>query len=89
MEKSIDGVNFEPWQYYAISGGECLRMYGKVEATKMESFASDDEATCTTYYSSLEPLRDGEIHTSLINGRPSALNPSRELMVNSLKKRFI
>ncbi|PIK46886.1 putative laminin subunit alpha-2-like [Apostichopus japonicus] len=88
LEKSIDGVTFEPWQYYAISHAECLRAYGKVGATRMESFRADDEVICTTYYSNIEPLRDGEIHTSLINGRPSAMNPS-QLLMEFMSARFI
>ncbi|KAJ8033997.1 Laminin subunit alpha-2 [Holothuria leucospilota] len=88
LEKSVDGTMYEPWQFYAISDAECLRAYGKTAAVRMEEFTSDDEVICTSYYSSLEPLRDGEIHTSLINGRPSALNPSPTLM-DFMSARFI
>uniref|UniRef100_A0A672UXB2 Laminin subunit alpha-2 n=1 Tax=Strigops habroptila TaxID=2489341 RepID=A0A672UXB2_STRHB len=39
-----------------------------------------DEVICTSYYSKIHPWRNGEIHTSLINGRPSADDPSRVLL---------
>lgn len=40
---------------------------------------------CTSYFSKLDPLENGEIHTSLINGRPSAESASEVLQVNKEK----
>ncbi|XP_038056132.1 laminin subunit alpha-2-like [Patiria miniata] len=80
LEHSIDGINFNPWQYYAISDVECLRLYGIAPAIGMHRFIRDDEVICTSYYSQLEPLSNGEIHTSIVNGRPSRRNPSETLM---------
>lgn len=30
LERSVDGVTFLPWQYYALSDGECLARYGSI-----------------------------------------------------------
>ncbi|XP_062980764.1 laminin subunit alpha-2 isoform X3 [Elgaria multicarinata webbii] len=80
LERSLDGVNYEPWQYYAITDTECLTRYNISPRTGPPSYAKDDEVICTSYYSKIHPLENGEIHTSLINGRPSADDPSPALL---------
>uniref|UniRef100_A0A3B4ARG9 Laminin subunit alpha-1 n=1 Tax=Periophthalmus magnuspinnatus TaxID=409849 RepID=A0A3B4ARG9_9GOBI len=72
LERSLDGVSFEPWQYYAISDSECLSRYNITPRLGPPTYKSDTEVICTSYYSRLNPLEHGEIHTSLINGRPGA-----------------
>ena len=34
------------------------------------TYRTDNEVICTSFYSKLDPLEEGEVHTSLINGRP-------------------
>uniref|UniRef100_A0A8C6VI31 Laminin subunit alpha 2 n=1 Tax=Naja naja TaxID=35670 RepID=A0A8C6VI31_NAJNA len=80
LERSLDGNNYEPWQYYAITDTECLTRYNITPRTGPPSYAKDDEVICTSYYSKIHPLENGEIHTSLINGRPSADDPSPTLL---------
>ncbi|XP_069778449.1 laminin subunit alpha-1 isoform X2 [Narcine bancroftii] len=80
LERSIDGVKFEPWQYYATSDTECLTRYNIIPRIGPPTYKRDDEVICTSYYSRLVPLEHGEIHTSLINGRPSADDPSPTLL---------
>ncbi|XP_072852967.2 laminin subunit alpha-2 [Pogona vitticeps] len=80
LERSLDGVNYQPWQYYAITDTECLTRYNIPPRTGPPSYAKDDEVICTSYYSKIHPLENGEIHTSLINGRPSADDPSPALL---------
>ncbi|XP_044280734.1 laminin subunit alpha-2 isoform X5 [Varanus komodoensis] len=80
LERSLDGVNYQPWQYYAITDTECLTRYNISPRTGPPSYAKDDEVICTSYYSKIHPLENGEIHTSLINGRPSADDPSPALL---------
>ena len=61
LERSLDGRNYEPWQFYATSTSECLdafRIYGR---DGKPVFNSDDEVTCTSYYSKLYPLEGGEV----------------------------
>ncbi|CAJ1078287.1 laminin subunit alpha-2 isoform X2 [Xyrichtys novacula] len=88
LERSIDGVTFEPWQYYAITDTECLTRFNINPRTGTPSYTRDDEVICTSYYSKIHPLENGEIHTSLINGRPSADDPSPTLL-NFTSARYI
>ncbi|KAG8011413.1 Laminin subunit alpha-2 [Nibea albiflora] len=71
LERSIDGVTFEPWQYYAISETECLTRFNITPRRGTPSYTRDDE-----------------IHTSLINGRPSVDDPSPTLL-NFTSARYI
>eukprot|EP00079_Xenopus_tropicalis_P016422 XP_004915294.1 PREDICTED: laminin subunit alpha-1 isoform X1 [Xenopus tropicalis] len=80
LERSVDGVEFMPWQYYAISDTECLTRYNVTPRIGPPTYKRDNEVICTSYYSRLVPLEHGEIHTSLINGRPSADDPSPALL---------
>ncbi|XP_067342410.1 laminin subunit alpha-1 isoform X1 [Channa argus] len=80
LERSLDGKIFEPWQYYAISDSECLTRYNITPRLGSPTYRSDTEVICTSYYSRLNPLEHGEIHTSLINGRSSSADPSSELL---------
>uniref|UniRef100_A0AAY4A3J5 Laminin, alpha 1 n=1 Tax=Denticeps clupeoides TaxID=299321 RepID=A0AAY4A3J5_9TELE len=80
LERSLDGKKFEPWQYYAISDTECLTRYNITPRLGPPTYKRDDEVICTSYYSRLVPLEHGEIHTSLINGRPSADDLTPELL---------
>ncbi|XP_051046860.1 laminin subunit alpha-1 [Phodopus roborovskii] len=80
LERSVDGVKFKPWQYYAVSDTECLTRYKITPRRGPPTYRADNEVICTSYYSKLVPLEHGEIHTSLINGRPSADDPSPKLL---------
>ncbi|XP_037606029.1 laminin subunit alpha-2 isoform X8 [Sebastes umbrosus] len=88
LERSIDGVTFDPWQYYAITDTECLTRFNINPRRGPPSYTRDDEVICTSYYSKIHPLENGEIHTSLINGRPSAEDPSPTLL-NFTSARYI
>ncbi|XP_042555133.1 laminin subunit alpha-1 [Dipodomys spectabilis] len=80
LERSVDGITFSPWQYYAVSDSECLTRYNIIPRRGPPTYRADDEVICTSYYSRLVPLEHGEIHTSLINGRPSADDLSPRLL---------
>ncbi|XP_072107642.1 laminin subunit alpha-2 isoform X2 [Mobula birostris] len=80
LERSIDGITYKPWQYYAITDTECLTRYNIVPRAGNPIYVADDEVICTSFYSKIHPLENGEIHTSLINGRPSAEDPSSTLL---------
>ncbi|CAB1341121.1 unnamed protein product [Coregonus sp. 'balchen'] len=80
LERSMDGVEYTPWQYHAISDTECLTRYNITPRLGPPTYKRDDEVICTSYYSRLVPLEHGEIHTSLINGRPSADQLTPELL---------
>ncbi|XP_059205207.1 laminin subunit alpha-1 [Centropristis striata] len=88
LERSLDGVTFDPWQFYAISDSECLTRYQMTPRLGPPTYKSDTEVICTSYYSRLNPLEHGEIHTSLINGRPGADDLTSDLL-NFTSARFI
>ncbi|GIX96619.1 laminin subunit alpha-2 [Caerostris extrusa] len=80
LERSLDGIIYKPWQYYALSDNECWEVYGIRPTIGQPHYRMDDEVICTSYYSKLNPLENGEIHTSLVNGRPGVDGPSSKLM---------
>ncbi|KAM9337101.1 laminin subunit alpha-1 [Symphorus nematophorus] len=88
LERSLDGVTFDPWQFYAISDSECLSRYNVTPRLGPPTYKSDTEVICTSYYSRLNPLEHGEIHTSLINGRPGADDLTSDLL-NFTSARYI
>ncbi|KAH9363655.1 hypothetical protein HPB48_013661 [Haemaphysalis longicornis] len=88
LERSIDGVFYRPWQYYAVSDGECWEAYGIAPTPGQPVYKSDDEVICTSFYSSITPFEDGEIHTSLISGRPGAEEFTEKLM-DFTKARYV
>lgn len=61
LERSSDGVTFEPWQYYAITETECLTRFNINPKTGPPSYARDDEVICTSFYSKIHPLENGEV----------------------------
>lgn len=79
LERSLDGVEWAPWQFFALTDEECWRAFGVEPRRGKPSYRYDDEVICTSYFSALDPLQDGEIHVSLVNGRPGASGPSRTL----------
>ncbi|PAV75919.1 hypothetical protein WR25_01227 [Diploscapter pachys] len=70
LEKSLDGKEYMPWQYFAISDAECMRQFGVPATIGVPRFKRDDEVICSSYYSKLLPIEDGEVHVSLVNDRP-------------------
>ncbi|XP_046413773.1 laminin subunit alpha-1-like [Neodiprion fabricii] len=79
LERSLDGSNFFPWQYYAPTDEECWTRYSVPPVTGKPTYVSDTEVVCTSSYYRPTPMENGAIHTYLINGRPGALNHSSEL----------
>lgn len=79
LERSVDGLHYKPWQYYAIRDSDCWDIYGIRPTVGKLQYRTDNEVLCTSQYSKLNPLENGEIHTSLVNGRPSADEPSHSL----------
>ena len=69
LERSVDGVKFSPWQYYAVSDTECLTHYNITPRRGPPTYRADDEVICTSYYSRLVPLEHGEVRRPLPAGR--------------------
>lgn len=61
LERSVDGSTYMPWQYFAMSDKECEEAYRKRATVGVPSFLRDDEVICTSRYSALNPLEDGEV----------------------------
>lgn len=43
MEKSIDGIDYSPWQYFAISDSDCMRVFGVPATVGVPKFTHDNE----------------------------------------------
>uniref|UniRef100_A0A8C0EHE2 Laminin subunit alpha 3 n=1 Tax=Bubo bubo TaxID=30461 RepID=A0A8C0EHE2_BUBBB len=72
LERSVDfGRTYTPWQYFAYSKADCLERFGKEADLPVRR---DSDVLCTTEYSRILPLENGEIVVSLVNGRPGAKN---------------
>ncbi|XP_074940945.1 laminin subunit alpha-3 isoform X2 [Phalacrocorax aristotelis] len=72
LERSVDfGRTYTPWQYFAHSKADCLERFGKEANLPVRR---DSDVVCTTEYSRILPLENGEIVVSLVNGRPGAKN---------------
>lgn len=61
LERSLDGENYMPWQYYAISDSECWNRYGIKPTLGVPRFTKDNQVMCSSYYSRLDPLTEGEV----------------------------
>ena len=48
----------------------------------------DDEVICTSHFSKLDPVENGEVHVSLVNGRPGVVGPTLGLQ-NFTTARYI
>uniref|UniRef100_A0A8D0HF41 Laminin subunit alpha 5 n=1 Tax=Sphenodon punctatus TaxID=8508 RepID=A0A8D0HF41_SPHPU len=84
LERSTDfGLNYEPWQYFASSKRDCIEKFG---LKTVERITKDDDAMCTTEYSRIVPLENGEIVVSLVNGRPGAMNFSYSPLLRNFTK---
>jgi len=88
LERSLNGHRWAPWQYFASTDRECWRAFGVEPTRGKPAYKSDDEVICTSYFSNIRPLENGEIHVSLTNGRPGASGPSLAL-TEFTRARFI
>jgi len=63
LEKSVDGVIYTPWQYFAITDDDCEKIYNvrAVEGKPSYDYLRDDEVRCTSYFSKLNPVENGEV----------------------------
>ncbi|MEE6464203.1 hypothetical protein FKM82_006212 [Ascaphus truei] len=72
LERSVDfGRTYMPWQYFAHSKIDCINRFRK---EVKQPITRDDDVICTTEYSGIVPLENGEVVVSLVNGRPGAKN---------------
>lgn len=98
LERSLNGEFFAPWQYFAASAKDCqdrfdLPAAGHNGQGGKLTLESDSEVICSTKFGKALPLENGEMHVSLINGRPGANASSHELleftMARYVRLRFV
>ncbi|XP_072557894.1 laminin subunit alpha-5 isoform X1 [Paramormyrops kingsleyae] len=84
LERSVDfGENYQPWQYFASSKRDCIERFGQ---RTIQRINKDNDVICTTEYSRIVPLENGEIVVSLVNGRPGAMNFSYSPVLRDFTK---
>ncbi|XP_036961278.1 laminin subunit alpha-5 isoform X1 [Acanthopagrus latus] len=84
LERSVDfGQTYQPWQYFASSKRDCIERFGQ---QTIERINSDNDVICTSEYSRIVPLENGEIVVSLVNGRPGAMNFSYSPVLRDFTK---
>ncbi|XP_026555076.1 laminin subunit alpha-3 isoform X1 [Pseudonaja textilis] len=84
LEKSIDfGRTYTPWQYFAYSKADCWEHFRKEANSPLRK---DNDVICTTEYSRIVPLENGEIVISLVNGRPGANTFSHSSILREFTK---
>ncbi|XP_069740233.1 laminin subunit alpha-5 isoform X2 [Narcine bancroftii] len=84
LERSTDfGDHYFPWQYFASSKRDCIEKFGP---RTVEGILDDSDVICTTEYSRIVPLENGEIVVSLVNGRPGAMNFSYSPILRDFTK---
>ncbi|KAJ6665753.1 hypothetical protein lerEdw1_002123 [Lerista edwardsae] len=71
------------FMYSTASKRDCIEKFG---LKTVERIAKDDDAICTTEYSRIVPLENGEIVVSLVNGRPGAMNFSYSPLLRNFTK---
>nr|XP_013808129.1 PREDICTED: laminin subunit alpha-5-like [Apteryx mantelli mantelli] len=62
---------------------DCIEKFG---LHTVDRITKDDHAICTTEYSRIVPLENGEIVVSLVNGRPGAMNFSYSPLLRNFTK---
>lgn len=72
LEKSTDyGKSWTPWMHFSDSVHDCITYFGK---DSYKPITRDDDVICSTEFSRIVPLENGEIPVMLLNDRPSASN---------------
>lgn len=75
LERSLDGENFQPWQYYAPSDGECWTRYSAPPVAGKPVYIADDEVICTSQYSRQTPMENGEVRTRFSFNKARKMRP--------------
>ncbi|XP_055387187.1 laminin subunit alpha [Condylostylus longicornis] len=72
LEKSSDyGKTWHSWMYFSDTHTDCDSYFGN---NTYKSIENDNDVICTTDYSKIVPLENGEIPVNLLKDRPSANN---------------
>jgi laminin alpha 3/5 len=64
LERSQDfGKTFTPWQYFADTRSDCIKFFN-IPAD--QEITADDTVICTTEFSKIVPLENGEVIISML-----------------------
>lgn len=66
LERSFDGVDFFPWQYFGLNDDDCRARYNLPGQNEPYTFESDDQIICSTQFSKAVPLENGEVCVLLL-----------------------
>ncbi|EDX09878.1 LanB2 [Drosophila simulans] len=66
-----------PWIPYQFYSATCRDTYSLPDSRAIRKGEGEAHALCTSEYSDISPLRDGEIAFSTLEGRPSGINFER------------
>lgn len=67
LEKSSDfGKTWKPWQHFSDTESDCELYFGK---DSIKPLTKDDDVICTTEFSKIVPLEDGEVRIYEISNK--------------------
>ena len=61
LERSFDGSEYFPWQYFGVSDDDCRQRYNLPGQNEPYQFETDDQVICSTQFSKAVPLENGEV----------------------------
>lgn len=61
LERSLDGIDFYPWQYFGVGEKDCRNRYNLSGYSDQYLFQTDTEIICSTKFAKAIPLENGEV----------------------------
>lgn len=61
LERSLDGNDYYPWQYFGASDDDCKSQYNLPGQNEPYDFQNDSEVICSTKFAKAIPLENGEV----------------------------
>lgn len=78
-----------PWMPYQYYSATCRDTYGLPDTTAIKHGDDEQRSLCTSEYSDISPLTDGNVAFATLEGRPSAYNfdhsPELQVKLNFIK----
>lgn len=61
LERSLDGIEFVPWQYFGASDADCRNRFNLPGQNEPYLLESDAQLICSTHFGKAIPLENGEV----------------------------
>lgn len=61
LERSFDGAEFFPWQYFGVNDDDCQKRYKRSGQNEPYEIETDEQIICSTQFSKAIPLEGGEV----------------------------